>query len=40
MQYAFRKQSSTRITFVIIALATGDAVLIDDIVHGSISVQF
>jgi len=35
MQEAFRKQSWIRITFVLIALAAGAAVLIGDIVHGA-----
>ena len=35
MQDALRKQSWTRITFVIISLAAGAAVLIGDIVHGA-----
>ena len=35
MQNAFRKQSWIRFTFVIIALATGAAALISDIVHGA-----
>ena len=35
MQDTFRKQSWLRITFVVIALASGAAVLIGDIVHGA-----